>query len=106
MLIFLSLLKTYAWYFWGFLRKFTRPISETIETRTSLDLTRSRQDLLLENAFLQQQLLILAKQNPRPKITVLDRVNLFFLARSLPHWKSLLRIVQPETLLRWYRELF
>lgn len=106
MLIFLTLFKTYAWCFWGVLRKFTRPISENIETGAVLELTRSRKALLLENAFLRQQLIILERQNPRPKIIIHDRLKLLFLAWLLPNWKSLLRIVQPETLLRWHRELF
>lgn len=37
---------------------------------------------------------------------MLGRLKLLFLARFLPNWKDLLRIVQPETLLRWHRELF
>ena len=90
MLIFLSLLKTYALCFWGILRKFTRPISENIETGAVLDLTHSRKALVLENAFLRQQLIILERQNPCPKITALDRVKLLFLARFLPHWKDIL----------------
>ena len=106
MLIFLSFFKTYAWCFWGVLRKFTRPIPSKIGAGVVLDLTRSRRDLLLENAFLRQQILILERQNPYPKITALDRVKLLFLARFLPHWKNLLRIAQPEMLLRWHRDLF
>jgi len=106
MFIFLMLFKTYAWCFWGVLRKFTRPLSENIETGTVLDLTRSRRDLLLENAFLRQQLIILERQSPPPKISVSDRLKLLFLARFLPHWKDILRIVQPETILRWHRTLF
>ncbi|GAB4578274.1 MAG: integrase core domain-containing protein [Anaerolineales bacterium] len=35
-----------------------------------------------------------------------DRLKLLFIARFLPHWKSLLRIDQPETLLRWHHDLF
>ncbi|GAB4578280.1 MAG: hypothetical protein Fur0022_10140 [Anaerolineales bacterium] len=106
MLIFLTLLRTYAWCFWGAFRQFTRLISNNIELETILDLTRSRRDLLLENAFFRQQLIILERQNPRPKIAAHDRLKLLFIGRFLPHWKSLLRIVQPETLLRWHRELF
>ncbi len=35
-----------------------------------------------------------------------DRVLLVFLARMVRTWKQALFIVQPETLLRWHRELF
>jgi putative transposase len=51
-------------------------------------------------------LLVLEKQVHRPKITRRDRLKLLFLACFLHGWKSLLRIVQLETLLRWHRDLF
>jgi putative transposase len=50
-------------------------------------------------------LIILESQSPRPKITVHDRVKWLFSARFLPNWSNLLRLVQPETRLRWPREL-
>jgi hypothetical protein len=67
---------------------------------------RSRSELWPENAFLRQWLILLERQNPRPKITTLDCLKWLFLAWFLPYWRNLLRIVQPETLLRWHRELF
>jgi putative transposase len=106
MRIFLSLFKSYVGCFWGAFRKFTRPRSENIDNEAVLDLTRSRSALLLENAFLRQQLIILERQNPRPKITVYDRVKWLFSARFLPNWRHLLRLVQPEPRLRWPRALF
>jgi putative transposase len=71
-----------------------------------MDLRRSRRALLLENAFLRQQLLILERQTPHPKVNEHNRLKLLILARFIPNWRSLLSIVQPETLLRWHRELF
>jgi hypothetical protein len=88
------------------LQRQTRPVTGKPGTGALMGLPRARKDLLLENAFLRHQLMILARQNFRPKITVKDRLRLLFLARLLPNWKSLLRIIQPETLLRWHRELF
>src|SRR5258708_35550869 len=42
----------------------------------------------------------------RPVYRKTDRVLLVFLDRMVRTWKQALFIVQPETLLRWHRELF
>ncbi len=42
----------------------------------------------------------------RPPITRTDRIPLVLLARLVRTWQQTLLIVQPETLLRWHRELF
>ena len=70
------------------------------------DLTRSRAELIAENALLRHQLGILRRQIKRPQLTKRDRVGLLFWASRLRHWKQALLIVQPETLLRWHREGF
>ncbi len=88
------------------LKRHTRPATGQNSHNTLVALTRSRKALLLENAFLRQQVAILERQVSRPKITRRDRLKLLFLARLLPSWKSLLQIVQPETLLRRHRDLF
>jgi putative transposase len=73
---------------------------------TLADLTRGKAELLAENALLRQQLIILRRQIKRPVYRKTDRVLLVFLARMVRTWKQALFIVQPETLLRWHRELF
>jgi putative transposase len=103
---FLPFLRMYVLWFWVYLKQLTRPASSKLGTGTVMDLTRARSDLLLENAFLRQQLLILERQSQPPKINAHDRLKLLCLVRFLPNWKSLLRMVQPETLLRWPRDLF
>ena len=70
------------------------------------DLTRSRTDLVVENAMLRQQLIVLNRQVKRPQLTHPDRFRLVLLAHFTKFWKQSLHIVQPETLLRWHRELF
>src|SRR6266705_822428 len=42
----------------------------------------------------------------RPACTITDRVLLVLLARVVRTWRQAICIVQPETLLRWHRELF
>jgi hypothetical protein len=70
------------------------------------DLTCSRTDLLVENAILRQQLIILNRQIQCPRLTNNDRFRLVILARFTSFWQQVLHIVQPDTLLRWHRELF
>jgi transposase InsO family protein len=61
---------------------------------------------MAENALLRQQLITLKRQVKRPACTKRDRILLVLLARAVRAWKQTLFIVQPETLLRWHRELF
>ncbi len=62
--------------------------------------------MLLENALLRQQLIVLNRQVNRPQFNNTDRAPLVLLASRLQTWKSLLLIVQPDTLLRWHRKGF
>ena len=70
------------------------------------DLTRSRSDLIAENALLRQQLIVIQRQVKRPVLTGSDRFLLVLFARFTKFWKQALHIVQPNTLLRWHRDLF
>ena len=65
------------------------------------DLTRTKANLIAENAFLRQQLVVLSRQVKRPVPTPADRLRLVLLARLVRGWRAALLIVQPETLLRW-----
>lgn len=71
-----------------------------------MDLTRSRQELVLENMLLRQQLIVLKRQVKRPALSWRDRTLLVLLSSRLRTWKQALVIVQPETVLRWHRDLF
>ena len=70
------------------------------------DLGRSTSELVAENALLRHQLTILQRQVKRPACTKKDRLLLVLLARLIRTWQQALVIVQPDTLLRWHRELF
>ena len=85
---------------------YLRPARTSPTLGTLGDLTRSRAELIAENALLRHQLVILRRQVKRPQLTKGDRVGLLFWASRLRHWKQALLIVQPETLLRWHREGF
>ena len=88
------------------LRGWVKPDNRGLLANLPLDLTRSKGDLIIENAFLRQQLVVLNRQVKRPRLRHGDRLRLVLLARWLPAWRQALLIVQPETLLRWHRELF
>jgi len=65
-----------------------------------VDVVRSRRELVLENAMLRQQIIVLRRKSPRPRLTTLDRLRLLVAAAVLPTWRRAMAIVQPETLLR------
>jgi len=84
----------------------TRPTTAAIAVGSLSDLKRSRRDLIIENAMLRQQLIVLKRQVKRPQLTQGDRVRLVLLTRFTGFWQPALHIVQPDTLLRWHRDLF
>ena len=88
------------------LRHWTKPINDAPVLNTILDLTRSRTELVLENALLRQQLIVLNRQVKRPALKPHERVLLVVLTSRLRSWKQALTIVQPDTLLRWHRDLY
>src|ERR687885_2314533 len=84
----------------------TRPAAAPLLTGTLADLARTKPELLAENALLRQQLIILRRQVKRPRCTPADRALLVLLAGRVRTWRHALRLVQPDTLLRWHRQLF
>ena len=59
-----------------FFRRFTQPISSSLDTGTLADLPRRRSELLAENALLRQQLIVLHRQVKPPRLTGRDRLSL------------------------------
>jgi hypothetical protein len=84
----------------------TKPLLTSLPLSTLTDLSRSKSELIAENALLRHQLIMLRRQVKRPSISRTDRILLVLLARLVRTWQQALVIVQPETLLRWHRELF
>ncbi len=84
----------------------TKPLSSSLPLGTLADLARSKPELLVENALLRQQLIVLKRQVKRPTYTPTDRILFVLFARVVRTWKQTLLLVQPETLLRWHREGF
>jgi hypothetical protein len=70
-------------------------------------MTRSRSELIRENMLLRQQLIVLQRQGKRPKLTWRERITLVFLASWVgERWQEALMLVQPETSLRWQRDMY
>src|SRR5207248_10395904 len=86
--------------------RWTKPHPIALPLGVVPDVARSRRELLLENALLRQQVLVLRRAVKRPVVTPLDRGLLILLASRLRTWASALLIVQPATVLRWHRQGF
>jgi putative transposase len=84
----------------------TTPGPTSLLLGTLTDLSRSKSELVAENALLRVPLIILRRQVKRPACTKTDRVLLVLLARMIRTWKQALFLVQPETVLRWHRQGF
>jgi len=85
--------------------RWTKPLTSSLLLGSLADLSRSKSQLIAENALLRQQLIILSRQVKRPVYRKADRVLLVLLARVIHTWKHTLFIIQPDTLMRWHREL-
>jgi putative transposase len=67
---------------------------------------RSRYSLGLEILALRQQLGVLQRKHPRPRLRVRDRMFWILLRRLWPSWSKVLVIVKPETVVAWHRTGF
>jgi len=92
------------WLYHGF-KHWSQPTTNLVSGISS-DLIRSWTDLLIENAMLRQQLIILNRQVKRPLVTKQDRLWMVLFARCTRFWKQAVLVFQPETVLRWHRDLF
>ena len=88
------------------IKQMTRPANGSSTSNLVMDLARSKHDLLVENALLRQQLIVLERRQKRPQLSNWDCIKLICLARLTPNWKGALHIIQPDTLLHWHRDLF
>ena len=69
------------------------------------DLFKSRRRLEAENLILRHQLNI-ALRRTHPRIRIGDRLLLMLMTKLWPSLLGVVRVVQPETVLRWHRTGF
>jgi transposase InsO family protein len=67
---------------------------------------RSRSDVALEVLALRQQLAVLKRKRPRPKLNRSDRIFWTMLRHVWSRWTDALVIVKPETVVGWHRAGF
>ena len=62
-----------------------------------------RAELAAENLALRQQLAVLERQTKRPRLRPRDRIFWVWLSKLWPGWRSVLVIVEPDTVVRWHQ---
>jgi putative transposase len=65
-----------------------------------------RTNLALEILALRQQVAVLKRKRPRPKLNCLDRLFWTVLRKLWSPWSEVLLIVKPETVVGWHRAGF
>ena len=74
-------------------KRWIKPSTTSLAVGALADMTRSRSELVAENALLRQQLIVLRRQVKRPKLTNSDRICLLLLARLTSYWQYALHIL-------------
>jgi putative transposase len=104
-----------SFWFWSYTLRFVlratilkwlKPATTSLPKGVLADRLRSRGELMAENALLRQQLIIMKRSVKRPSLGKRDKFLLILLASRLRFWKQALLLIQPDTLLRWHREVF
>jgi hypothetical protein len=75
----------------------TKPSTPFLVLGTLTDLTKSKSELVAENALLRKPLIVLRRQVKRPACAKTDRILLVLLARMVRTWKQALFLVEAET---------
>lgn len=67
---------------------------------------RTRHDNAVEILALRQQLAMLKRKQPRPRLNPLDRLFWIGLRRVWSRWADVLVVVKPQTVVSWHRAGF
>jgi hypothetical protein len=71
-----------------------------------LAVLRPKANLVVENLVLRQQLAVLRRRTPRPRLRPIDRIFWVLLSRVWSRWADSLAIVKPATVIGWHRRGF
>ncbi len=71
-------------------KAWTEPVSDSMVRGVATDLVKSKQQIILENTFLRQQVIVSKLQVARPQLTTEDRSLLVLLASRVRDWKNAL----------------
>jgi putative transposase len=74
--------------------------------RFLIDYCKPRALLVFENLCLRQQLALLARHHPHPRVRDRDRRFWILMSHWFSGWRKVLLIVQPETVLGWHRRVW
>jgi hypothetical protein len=74
--------------------------------RGLMSVLRSRAALLAENALLRQQVIVLRRAAPPPRLKARDRLAISAMTTVFPSLLAAVAIVRPETVLRWHRSFW
>jgi hypothetical protein len=67
---------------------------------------KTRAELIAENALLRQQLIAAKRHLGRPQLAKPEKLAITPWSRLSTQWQSTLLLFQPDTILRWHREMF
>ena|GEM_PF-3265133 len=84
----------------------TLPSRHSVVLTTALDVTRSKAELIAENALLGQQMIILYRKVKKPLFAQADPLCLVLLASHGQSWKEGLLVLEPDALLHWHPQGF
>jgi hypothetical protein len=83
------------------LREVTKAVLATLR-----DTLRSRAALVAENTLLRQQVILLHRAAPHPRLKARDRFTIGAITKLFPSLVAAVPIVRPDTVIRWHRSLW
>jgi putative transposase len=87
-------------------RAWIKPATNSLVGGMATDMGKNKEQLIMENALLRQQVIVLKRHVNRSQLTAQDRSLLVILASRVKDWKNAVLEVKPDTVLRWHREGF
>jgi len=85
-------------------RELSRPVR--VAAHAIADIRKTKAELIAENALLRQQLIAAKRHLGRPRLSKPEKLAITLWARACKGWQSTFLLFQPDTILRWHREMF